>query len=197
VSPAARPEKVGLLFGSFNPIHVGHLILAQHLATHTDLAAVWLVVSPRSPYKIGQELLPEQARLALAQAAIAGNDRLAAIDLEFHLPKPSYTITTLDEIRRQHPNREFVLLMGSDNLQGLDGWKDAARIRQEFIIYVYPRPGYPVAASFLTSRIRLVEAPLLDISATFIRESVRAGKSIRYLVPDAVEQQIVANNYWL
>jgi len=197
VSPAARPEKVGLLFGSFNPIHIGHLILAQHMVTHTDLSAVWFVVSPQSPYKVGQELLPEQVRLDLLRAAIADNDQLAVTDLEFHLPKPSYTITALDEVRCQHPSCEFVLLMGSDNLQGLEGWKDAARIRQEFAIYVYPRPGYPVAKILPNSCVRIVEAPLLDISATFIRESVRVGKSIRYLVPDVVEQEIVAKKYWL
>ena len=195
-SQAGTPTKVGLLFGSFNPIHTGHLILAQHMATHTDLSAVWLVVSPQSPYKVGQELLPEQDRLALVRAAIAGNDCLAVSDLELRLPKPSFTITTLDAIQRLHPGQEFVLLMGSDNLLGLSGWREAARIRQEFDIYVYPRPGYSVADSAFNSRIRVVEAPLLDISATFIRQSVQQGQSIRYLVPEAVDQLIKANGYW-
>lgn len=193
--PAAS-GKVGLLFGSFNPIHTGHLILAEHMATHTDLSAVWFVVSPQSPYKVGQELLPEQTRLTLVQAAIAGNPRLAVSDVELRLPKPSYTITTLDELRRQHPEQEFVLLMGGDNLLGLGGWRDSTRIRQEFDIYVYPRPGYSIPAAALTARTNVVEAPLLDISATFIRQSVAAGHSIRYLVPEPVEQIITANSYW-
>ncbi|SHK29172.1 nicotinate (nicotinamide) nucleotide adenylyltransferase [Hymenobacter psychrotolerans] len=187
--------RVGLLFGSFNPIHIGHLILAEHMATHTDLTEVWFVVSPQSPYKVGQELLPEPDRLALVQAAIAGNHRLQVSDVEFHLPRPSYTVATLDKLRQQHPATDFVLLMGSDNLEGLDGWKEADRIRQEFDLYVYPRPGHPVVQAPGT-RVRVVEAPLLDISATFIRHTIRTGKSIRYLVPAEVEQQIIAKQYW-
>ncbi|MBC6697063.1 nicotinate (nicotinamide) nucleotide adenylyltransferase [Hymenobacter puniceus] len=194
---ASVTGKIGLLFGSFNPIHTGHLILAQHMATHTDLSAVWLVVSPQSPYKVGQDLLPEQDRLALAQAATADNELLSVSAVELQLPKPSYTITTLDEIRRLHPGREFVLLMGSDNLLGLDGWRDAHRIRQKFAIYVYPRPGYPIdAATTAGANVQVVEAPLLNISATFIRQSLRQGQSIRYLVPDSVLQLIAENRYW-
>jgi nicotinate-nucleotide adenylyltransferase len=196
-SQAGPSGKIGLLFGSFNPIHTGHLILAQHMATHTDLSAVWLVVSPQSPYKVGQDLLPEQDRLALAQAATADNALLSVVDVELRLPKPSYTIATLDELRRLHPGREFVLLMGSDNLLGLDGWREAARIRQEFAIYVYPRPGHPVeTATVAGDNTKVVEAPLLDISATFIRQSLQQGKSVRYLVPDAVEKLIAKNGYW-
>lgn len=191
-------KRVGLLFGSFNPIHIGHLILAQHMVTHTDLSEVWFVVSPQSPYKVGQQLLPEQDRLALVEAAIANNSQLRASSVEFQLPRPNYTVATLDELGRQYPQYQFVLLMGGDNLAGLAGWKDTARIQQEFDIYVYPRPGHelPVEADS-NPRLRIVTAPLLDISATFIRESLQAGKSIRYLVPEAVEQQIVANSYWV
>lgn len=191
----SSPRRVGLLFGSFNPIHIGHLILANHLATRTDLEAVWLVVSPQSPFKVGEELLPEQARLRLVQLAIAGNERLRVLDVEFGLPKPSYTIDTLDELRRQHPATEFVLLMGGDNLPGLPRWKAADRLQSEFDVYVYPRPGYALPEP-LPSRVRVVEAPLLDISATFIRHSLRAGQSIRYLVPEAVEREIQAKGYW-
>lgn len=191
----SRPERVGLLFGSFNPIHVGHLILANHLATRTDLDAVWLVVSPQSPFKVGEELLPEQARLQLVQLAIAGNERLRALDVEFSLPKPSYTINTLDELRRQHPATEFVLLMGGDNLPGLPRWKSAERLTTEFAVYVYPRPGYALPEP-LPPRVRVVEAPLLDISATFIRQSLRTGQSIRYLVPEPVEREIQTQGYW-
>lgn len=187
--------RIGLLFGSFNPIHIGHLILAEHMATHTDLTEVWFVISPQSPYKVGQELLPEPDRLALVQAAIGGNGKLRVSDVEFHLPRPSYTIATLDMLRQQQPATDFVLLMGSDNLEGLKGWKEADRIRQEFDLYVYPRPGHPIAEA-ASSRLRIMDAPLLDISATFIRTSIRSGKSIRYLVPPEVEQQINANHYW-
>jgi len=167
------------------------------MATHTDLSEVWLVVSPQSPYKVNQDLLPEAIRLSLVEAAIAGNNSLRAIDLEFKLPKPNFTITTLDELRRLHPEAEFVLLMGGDNLLGLAGWKDTERIQREFNIYVYPRPGYPLPVEKeANSNLRIVTAPLLDISATFIRQCIETGKSIRYLVPEVVEQQIAAGGYW-
>lgn len=190
-------KRVGLLFGSFNPVHIGHLILAQHMATHTDLSEVWFVVSPQSPYKVGQQLLPQHDRLALVQAAIDGNELLHACDVEFHLPKPNYTITTLEELGRRYQQHEFVLLMGGDNLVGLAGWKEAERIQRDFDIYVYPRPGHQVPTEMADkTRLRIVEAPLLDISATFIRECLQANRSIRYLVPEAVEHQITANGYW-
>ncbi|GAB2950260.1 nicotinate (nicotinamide) nucleotide adenylyltransferase [Hymenobacter coalescens] len=189
------PRRVGLLFGSFNPIHIGHLILANHMATRTDLDTVWLVVSPQSPFKVGEELLSEQARLGLVQLAIAGNDRLRVLDVEFGLPKPNYTIDTLDALRQQHPATQFVLLMGGDNLPGLPRWKSADRLLSEFEVYVYPRPGIDLPKP-LPAKVRVVQAPLLDISATFIRQSVLDGCSIRYLVPDAVEAEIRAQGYW-
>ena len=193
---SSAAPRVGLLFGSFNPIHTGHLILANFMATHTDLDAVWLVVSPQSPFKVGQELLPEQERYALVELAIAGNDRLRVLDTEFTMPKPSYTIDTLDELRRRHPAHQFILLMGQDNLAGLPRWKEAARLTSDYDIYVYPRTGTEAVAVTPRPGLRIVAAPLLDISATFIRECVRDGKSIRYLVPAAVEARIWARSYW-
>ncbi|AYA38421.1 nicotinate-nucleotide adenylyltransferase [Hymenobacter oligotrophus] len=191
----ACPQRVGLLFGSFNPIHTGHLILANYMATQTDLDAVWLVVSPQSPFKVGEELLPEQERLALVNLAIASNPQLQASDVEFGMQRPSYTIDTLDELRARHPDTQFVLLMGGDNLPGLPRWKAAERLLAEVDIYVYPRPGADLPTE-LPANVRVVQAPLLDISATFIRSTVRAGKSIRYLVPDAVLQRIAEAGYW-
>ncbi|QDA62551.1 nicotinate (nicotinamide) nucleotide adenylyltransferase [Hymenobacter jejuensis] len=188
--------KVGLLFGSFNPIHTGHLILANFMATHTDLDAVWLVVSPQSPFKIGQEMLPEEERLALVQLAIRGNNRLEALDIEFRMPKPSYTIDTLDALRRRYSEHQFVLLMGEDNLPGLTRWKEAERILADYAVYVYPRPGVDITTVETRANTWVVDAPLLDISATFIRECVQKGKSIRYLVPDAVEARILSQGYW-
>ncbi|WP_084445939.1 nicotinate (nicotinamide) nucleotide adenylyltransferase, partial [Hymenobacter roseosalivarius] len=193
---SSEPKKVGLLFGSFNPIHTGHLILAHFMATHTDLDAVWLVVSPQSPFKIGQEMLPEEERLALVELAIAGNDRLRALDIEAHMPKPSYTIDTLDELVSRYPRHRFVLLMGEDNLPDLPRWKQAERILAEHEVYVYPRPDVDATDLKAYPSVRVVEAPLLDISATFIRDCVRAGKSIRYLVPDVVENRILNAGYW-
>lgn len=194
---AAPPRRVGLLFGSFNPVHTGHLILAEHFATRTDLAEVWLVVSPQSPFKQPQDLLPESQRLELVQLALAGNPHLRAEELEFSLPRPSYTSATLDALRQRHPGLEFVLLMGADNLPGLPRWHEAARLLAETDIYVYPRPGVLLPDSGIFPRARVVAAPLLDISATFIRESLRAGHSIRYLVPAAVEHRIRQAGYWI
>jgi len=187
--------KIGLLFGSFNPIHTGHLILANFMATHTDLDAVWLIVSPQSPFKVEHELLPEQERYKLAQLAVTGNDKLSVLDTEFHLPKPSYTVDTLDVLRQRYPAHHFVLLMGEDNLGGLPRWKSADRILAENTIYVYPRVGAASLAS-IPEQVRIVEAPLLNISATFIRGCIRSGKSIRYLVPECVEAEIIKQGYW-
>ncbi|NVO83796.1 nicotinate (nicotinamide) nucleotide adenylyltransferase [Hymenobacter terrestris] len=194
VTPSGR--KVGLLFGSFNPIHTGHLILANFLATHTDLAEVWLIVSPQSPFKAQADLLDAQARLTLVASAIAGNERLRVLDIEFRLPKPSYTIDTLDQLRQLHPGQEFVLLMGGDNVAGLPRWKDADRLLAEVEIYVYPRPGHTLSNP-LPPAVRVVEAPLLDISATFIRRCLRDGLSVRYLLPEVVEQQIRVGGYYV
>ena len=189
-------RRIGLLFGSFNPIHTGHLILAEHFATCTDLIEVWLVVSPQSPFKQVQDLLPDAQRLEMVQLAIADNPHLRAEDAEFMLPRPSYTSTTLDVLRGRHPDTEFVVLMGGDNLSGLPRWHQAERLLAETDIYVYPRPGVALPDLDLFPRIRVVSAPLLDISATFIRESLRNGKSVRYLVPEVVAQRIKQAGYW-
>ena len=183
-------RRIGLLFGSFNPVHVGHLILAEHFATRTDLAEVWLVVTPQNPFKAAFDLLPDTERLRLVELAIAGNPRLRAEDIEFGLPRPSYTIATLDALCQRHPAHEFVLLMGADNLPGLPRWQESARLLTEFDIYVYPRPGAVVSDLAAFPRLQVLAAPLLDISATYIRESLRAGRSIRYLVPAAVEAEL-------
>lgn len=190
------PRRVGLLFGSFNPVHTGHLILAEYLATRTDLAEVWLVVSPQSPFKVEAELLPEAQRLALLELAVADNPHLRAEAIELSLPRPSYTIATLDALQDRHPGHEFVLLMGADNLPGLPRWQAADRLLRELDLYVYPRPGTALPDLAAYPRARVLSAPLLDISATFIRQSIRAGKSIRYLVPAAVEQEILSQGFY-
>jgi nicotinate-nucleotide adenylyltransferase len=190
-SPAGL-RRIGLLFGSFNPIHVGHLILAEHFATRTDLTEVWLVVSPQNPFKVGSELLPEAQRLRMVELAIAGSPRLRAEAIEFDLPRPSYTIATLDALRQRHPATDFVLLMGGDNLPSLPRWQQADRLLAELDIYVYPRPGTPVPDLAPFPRVQVMQAPLLDISATYIRQSMRQGQSIRYLVPAAVEAELAS-----
>ncbi|GAC1586895.1 MAG: nicotinate (nicotinamide) nucleotide adenylyltransferase [Hymenobacter sp.] len=183
--------RVGLLFGSFNPVHTGHLILAEYFATRTDLAEVWFVVSPHNPFKAVADLLPDTERLRLVELALAGNPRLRAERIEFGLPRPSYTIATLDALRQRHPAHDFVLLMGADNLPGLPRWQESARLLTEVDLYVYPRPGAALPDLAPFPRVQVMAAPLLDISATFIRESLRAGQSIRYLVPPAVEAELL------
>jgi nicotinate-nucleotide adenylyltransferase len=196
MSQSGASKRVGLLFGSFNPVHVGHLILAEYFATRTDLEEVWLVVSPQSPFKVGQELLPDIERLKLLRLAVADNLHLRVEEVELSLPRPSYTIATLDALQARYPTHDFVLLMGADNLEGLPRWRAADRLVQEFDLYVYPRPGsaLPDLANF--PRVQVVQAPLLDVSATFIRASIQAQQSIRYLVPLAVEQEILAQAYY-
>ena len=184
-------SRIGLLFGSFNPVHIGHLILAEHFATRTDLDEVWLVVSPHSPFKAAADLLPDTERLRLVALALVGNPRLRAEDIEFGLPRPSYTIATLDALRLRHSTHDFVLLMGADNLAGLPRWQESSRLLTEVDIYVYPRPGAEIPNLAPFPRVQIVAAPLLDISATYIRESLRTGRSIRYLVPAAVEAELL------
>jgi nicotinate-nucleotide adenylyltransferase len=196
MSQSGASKRVGLLFGSFNPVHVGHLILAEYFATRTDLREVWLVVSPQSPFKVGQELLPDIERLKLLRLAVADNPHLRVEEVELNLPRPSYTIATLDTLQARHPTHDFVLLMGADNLEGLPRWRAADRLVQEFDLYVYPRPGSELLNLANFPRVQVVQAPLLDVSATFIRASIRAQQSIRYLVPLAVEQEILAQAYY-
>lgn len=199
--------RIGLFFGSFNPIHVGHLIVANTMATSTDLHQVWFVVSPQNPFKKSASLLHEFDRLDMVERAIADNSRLKATDVEFSMPRPSYTIDTLDVLRGRYPQHTFSLLMGEDNLDQFGNWKQHDRILAEFGLYVYPRPtrtvaslpvpGEPVASSVRDHpNVRLVAAPLLDISATFIREAIRADRSIRYMVPDMVEEMIGRKKFY-
>lgn len=189
--------KVGLFFGSFNPIHVGHLILANVLATHSDLDAVWLVVSPQNPFKSVSTLLPATERLQMARLAVDYNDRLLVSNVEFGLPQPSYTVDTLAYLEAKYPTYQFALLMGEDNLPTLPKWKNHEVLLARYPIYVYPRPGTPRSPLHEHPAVRLIEAPQLDISATFIRKCVQQGRSIRYMVPDAVEEYIRRNRFWV
>lgn len=178
--------KIGLFFGSFNPVHVGHLIIANFMATQTDLDKVWLVVSPQNPLKPKKTLARDYDRLHLVQLGIGDNPKIQASNVEFDLPKPSYTIDTLAFLKEKYPDRSFALIMGGDNLASLHLWKNYEQILAGYDIYVYKRPAYEVGELAAHPRVRICEAPLLDISATYIRECLRTGKSVRYLVPDPV-----------
>ncbi len=188
--------KIGLFFGSFNPIHIGHLIIAQTMATTTDLERVWFVVSPQNPFKKSKGLLHEFDRFDLVERAIADNPLLIATDIEFHMPKPSYTVDTLARIHEKFPQHEFRLIMGEDNLAQFPNWKNYEKIIENTGLYVYPRPGSKPHRFRDHPQVRFVQAPLLDISATFIRESIGQDRSVRYLVPEAVEDLIRLKKFY-
>lgn len=188
--------KIGLFFGSFNPIHVGHLIIANTMATSTDLDQVWFIVSPQNPFKKNKSLLHEFDRLDMVERAIADNYLLKASDVEFHMPRPSYTIDTLIRMIEKFPQHEFRLIMGEDNLAQFANWKNHERILEYVGLYVYPRPGSAAHAFGDHPSVKFIKAPLLDISATFIRDAIKENRSIRYLVPEAVEQMIVARKFY-
>lgn len=186
---------IGLYFGSFNPIHVGHLIIANHILNETALDRIWFVVSPQNPFKVSETLLNEYDRFHLVQKAVEGDDRLRASDIEFSLPRPSYTVHTLAYLKEKYPDHRFHLVMGSDGFQNIDRWKNAEVILANYPIIVYVRPGFSVA-NHPGARINVMKAPLLEISATYIRELLRDGKSIKYLVPPSVEEEIRGFNFF-
>lgn len=187
--------KIGLYFGSFNPIHTGHLIIASHVINQTDLQQVWLIVSPQNPFKQEGGLLNEYHRLHLAQLAIEDDGRFRVSDIEFKMPRPSYTIDTMVYLQEKYPQHEFTIIMGSDSFQNLPKWKNAELLIRNYAFIVYNRPGSKVTDKH-GATISILDAPLLTISATHIRNSIQEGKSIRYLVPEKVRVYIEENNYY-
>ena len=187
---------VGLYFGSFNPIHQGHLIVAQTALNQSPLDVVWFVVSPQNPFKKKQNLLNEYDRFRMVELAIEGNKRLMASNVEFSLPKPSYTIDTLVHLSDRYRSYRFALIMGGDNLLHLPKWKKADLLLKEYPIYVYPRPGSPTEWPHEEGRIKWFEAPFLAISATYIRSAIRSDQSIRYLLPETVREYIQKANLY-
>ena len=187
--------KIGLFFGSFNPIHVGHLIIANHILNETDLERIWMVVSPHNPLKAEKTLLNEYHRLHLVQLATANDNRIKASDIEFSLSKPSYTCDTLIHLQEKYPDHQFSVIMGADSFQNIDRWKNYTFITKHYPIYIYNRPGHQIENTH-DAKIIFLEAPQLPISATQVRSMVREGKSIRYLVPDAVLDEIERGGYY-
>lgn len=178
--------KTGLFFGSFNPVHIGHLIIANYMVEFTELDRVWLVVSPQNPFKLKSSLLNEYDRLHLVQLALEDSDTLSASDVEFHLPRPSYTIDTLTHLREKYPEQDFSLVMGSDNLMHFHKWKNHEVILKHHDLYVYFRKDYRKVELEDHPKVHLKQVPLLDISASFVRQHIKAGKSMRYFLPDQV-----------
>ena len=187
--------KIALYFGSFNPIHVGHLIIANHILNSTEIKKIWFVVSPQNPFKSESGLLDEYSRLHLVRLATEDDNRLKASDIEFHLPKPSFTINTLAYLEEKNPKQEFIIIMGSDSFQNIHKWKNYETIIKNYPIYIYKRPGFEIENT-IKAKIQIVEAPLLQISATEIRRLIKEGKSVRYMLPDKVLEEIKRGNYY-
>jgi nicotinate-nucleotide adenylyltransferase len=184
------PKRIGLFFGSFNPVHVGHLIIASQVVEQTDRDEVWFVVSPQNPFKRKDSLLDQRQRLHLVRLGIGDDDRLRASDVEFGLPVPSYTVDTLAHLGERHPAHDFALIMGSDNLQSLPKWKNAPVLLDRYRMLVYPRPGFDGGALREHPAVRWLDLPLLQISATFVRRAIAEGRSTRYLLPDPVYRYV-------
>lgn len=189
-------EKTGLFFGSFNPVHIGHLIIANYMATQTDLKQVWFVVSPHNPLKAKQSLARDRDRLHLVRLAIGDNPRLRASDIEFKLPQPSYTIDTLTHLKEKYPDRSFALIMGSDNLATLHKWKNYELILRDYELYVYRRPDTPPTELEQHPNVHCFDAPMMHLSATYIRDCIKAGKSVQYLVPEPVFEYLESSGLY-
>lgn len=190
-------KKVGLFFGSFNPVHVGHMIIANFMATQTDLDEVWIVVSPQNPLKQKNSLANDYDRLHLVRLAIGDNPKLRASDIEFGLPKPSYTVDTLTHLREKHPAYQFVLIMGGDNLAGLYRWKNYELLLRDYEIFVYRRPEAEIPPELEQHpAVCFFEAPLMHISASYIRQAIQAGHSVQYLVTEPVYAYLENNRLY-
>lgn len=190
--------KIGLYFGTFNPIHVGHLIIANHMAEHSDLDQVWMVVTPHNPLKKKSTLLNDFHRLQMVHLATEDFPKLKPSDIEFKLSQPNYTVNTLVHLEEKFPNHEFSLIMGEDNLKSLHKWKNYEVILQNHDIYVYPRISSEVGNLELKNhpKIHLIDAPVVEISSTFIRNNIKAGKNIQPLLPSKVWTYIDHNNFY-
>ena len=195
--------KTGIFGGTFNPVHIGHLALANYLCEYEDLDEVWFLVTPQNPFKKNVHLLDDHIRLEMVEAAIAGYSRFRASDFEFNLPRPSYTVDTLQKLSETYPEREFALIIGADNWAKFDQWKSPEEILRKYQIMVYPRPGYGVhISSKVSGRVKAVQTPLLEVSSTFIRQAIAEGKDIRYFVHPATyriiqEKQLYQLSYFV
>lgn len=187
--------KVGLFFGSFNPIHIGHMAIANYMAEYAGLQQVWFVVSPQNPFKKKEDLLNDFDRLELVRLAIGDDPRFRVSDAEFRMPKPSYTIDTLTHLSGKYPTHHFSLIMGSDNLTKFTQWKNYQEILNHYPILVYPRPGSP-ESPFTHETILTIEAPLMEISSTFLRNAIREGHNMRCFFPEKVWEYIDKMNFY-
>ncbi len=195
-------NRIGLYFGSFNPVHIGHMAIAGYLSEFTDLDQVWFVVSPHNPLKKKETLLDDTERLKMVELALGGSFNLRPCDVEFRMPVPSYTIDTMVYLEEKYPTYRFCLIMGEDNLSTLHKWKNIDVISQRYPIYVYPRnrAGKDIPGEFMdiirSSDIKMVNAPLMDISGSFIRQGIKEGKDMSFFLPPAVWKYIDDKHYY-
>ena len=186
-----RGGAIGIFSGSFNPIHIGHLALANYLCEFEQLDEVWFVVSPHNPLKNSDDLQNEQQRLEWTRRAVGDYPKFKVSDIEFSLPKPSYSIQTHQALRKQFPDKKFTLIIGADNWDCFELWRDYKTILAEFPILIYPRKGFEVVIpTELTSTVKLTNAPLLEISSTFIRQAIAQGKDVSFFLPEALREMI-------
>ncbi len=181
----------GIFFGSFNPIHIGHLIIANTMLERVGLDRVMFIVSPQNPLKAKSNLLPEYDRLEMVRRAVYENPSFELSDIEFHMPRPSYTIDTLSYLYDKFPEKKFSIIIGQDNLEQLPKWKNYEKILEYYPLLVYPRANSKKTPLDNHKRIQMIEAPIIEVSASFIRDNVKKGLSIKYLVPQEVEQYIL------
>lgn len=187
---------IGILGGSFNPVHIGHMILASYLSQWGYVDEVWLTLSPRNPLKAPSELIPDLRRLAMLNIAVKGSDNIDICDIELSMPRPSYTVRTLELLRERNPDKKFKLIIGSDNWRNFDRWREPQKILDEFGVIVYLRPGYPVAKSNVEG-LEIANAPLLDISSTFVRQAISRGRDMNYFLPAGVYKYIKDNKLYV
>ena len=187
--------KIGLFFGSFNPMHIGHKAIASYMVEFTDLEKVCFIVSPQNPLKQKQSLLDQHHRLMIIRMEVEDNSKLQVSDIEFKMPQPSYTIDTLVRLKEEKPENEYALIMGADNLQNFHKWKNYKQILADYSIYVYPRSGIEISGKH--KNIHIVKGvPQMEISASFIRDSIKEGKEVSYLIPEKAWQYIDEMNFY-
>ena len=189
-------KRTALFFGSFNPIHVGHLIIANTMLQQEEIDEVWMVVSPQNPLKERSSLLADHHRLQMVRSAIDDNYRLRACDIEMHLPIPSYTVVTLAALGEKYPDREFCLIMGSDNLATFQRWRNYEYILEHYHLYVYPRPGSERCPLRNHPNVTMVDVPMMDISSSYIRAQIAAGRDVRYLLTEPVYKYLTEMHFY-
>lgn len=194
---APSSKKIGLFFGSFNPIHIGHLVIAEYMVEFTHLDKVWFIVSPQNPLKPQTSLLAENHRLQMVRRAIELDNRFKASNIEFSLPKPSYTVNTLAHLKEKYPKQEFALIMGADNITTLHKWKNYEQLLKDYEIYVYPRKeAYVIPAYAQRETVHITEAPVMEISSTFIRNAIKDKKDVKHMLPPAVAEYIKEMHFY-